>query len=117
MIRLVKYLILFVIAVGLITVAMANRGPMTLQLLPEGIDNLLAPNMNMALTMPVFLVILATFLAGMLFGFIWEWLREHKHRATAKTERRERERLEQEVRKVAPPAKAGDDVLAILDGN
>ena len=115
MIRLIKYLILFVIAVVLITVAMANRGPMTLKLLPDGVDDLIG--LNMDLTLPVFLVILGTFLAGILFGFIWEWLREHKHRATAKTERRERERLEQEVRKVAPPAKTGDDVLAILDGN
>lgn len=114
MLRLIKYLVLFVIAVALITVAMANRGPMTLQLLPEGIASILGVNMN--LTMPVFIVILATFLAGLLFGFIWEWLREHKHRTTARVERRERERLEQEVKKVAPPAKTGDDVLAILDG-
>lgn len=115
MIRFIKYLILFVIAVVLITVAMANRGPMTLKLLPDGVDDLIG--LNMDLTLPVFLVILGTFLLGILFGFIWEWLREHKHRATAKTERRERERLEQEVKKVAPPAKTGDDVLAILDGN
>jgi uncharacterized integral membrane protein len=114
MLRLIKYLILFLIAVALITVAMANRGPMTLQLLPEGVASLFG--LNMDLTMPVFLVILGTFLLGLLFGFIWEWLREHKHRATAKVERRERERLEQEVKKVAPPAKSGDDVLAILDG-
>lgn len=114
MLRIVKYVILFVIAMGLITVAMANRGAMTLQLLPEGVASLFG--LNMDLTMPVFLVILGTFMAGLLFGFIWEWLREHKHRATAKTERRERERLEQEVNKVAPPAKTGDDVLAILDG-
>lgn len=115
MLRLVKYLILFIIAAGLITVAMANLGPMTLKLLPDGIGRLVG--LNMDLTMPVFIVILGTFLAGLLFGFIWEWLREHKHRATAKAERRERERLEQEVKKVAPPAKTGDDVLAILDGN
>ena len=115
MIRLIKYLILFVIAVVLITVAMANRGPMRLQLLPDGVDDLVG--LNMVLTLPVFIVILGTFLVGILFGFIWEWLREHKHRSTAKTERRERERLEQEVKKVAPPAKTGDDVLAILDGN
>lgn len=114
MLRLIKYLVLFVIAIVLITVAMANRGPMTVQLLPDGIASAVGLNMN--LSMPVFIVILGTFLAGLLFGFIWEWLREHKHRAAAKVERRERERLEQEVKKVAPPAKSGDDVLAILDG-
>ena len=114
MIRLLKYLILLAIAVVLVTVALANRGPMSLQLLPDGVANLLG--LNWTLTFPIFLVILGTFFAGMLFGFIWEWLREHKHRATAKVERRERERLEREVVKVSPPARDGDDILAILDG-
>lgn len=118
MFRLVKYLVLFVIAVALIVVAMANRGPITLKLLPEG---LMSPERAAALgvgdlTMPGFLLVMSIFFAGLLFGFIWEWLREHKHRSTAKVERRERERLEQQVNKIAPPTKDGDDVLAILDG-
>ena len=114
MIRIVKYLVLLLIAVVLVTVALANRGPMELQLLPDGIASL--AGINWTLSLPVFLVLVGTFFGGMLFGFIWEWLREHKHRATAKVERRERERLEREVRKVAPPARDGDDILAILDG-
>ncbi|MCG6882632.1 MAG: LapA family protein [Silicimonas sp.] len=114
MIRLFKYLILLVIAVALVTVALANRGLMELQLLPDGIASL--AGINWTLSFPVFLVILGTFFAGMLFGFVWEWLREHKHRATAKVERRERQRLEREVSKVSPPARDGDDILAILDG-
>lgn len=114
MLRLVKYFILFVIALVLIVVAMANLGPMTLRLLPAGLGEQIGWNRD--LTMPAFLVILGTFFSGLLFGFIWEWLREHKHRAKAKIEERERQRLEKEVKKVAPPAKHGDDVLAILDG-
>ncbi|MGR3515296.1 MAG: LapA family protein [Paracoccaceae bacterium] len=114
MLRLIKYFILFVIAVGLIILAMANLGPMTLQVLPTALGNQIGWNQD--LTMPIFLVILGTFFAGLLFGFIWEWLREHKHRVRAKMEGRERQRLEQEVHKVAPPTKTGDDVLAILDG-
>ncbi|MEM6387830.1 MAG: LapA family protein [Pseudomonadota bacterium] len=114
MLRLIKYLILAIIALVMIVVAMANLGPMTLRLLPEGLGAQIGWNRD--LTMPVFLVILGVFFAGMLFGFIWEWLREHKHRSKAKIEERERQRLEQEVKKVAPPAKAGDDVLAILEG-
>ncbi|MEL7150398.1 MAG: LapA family protein [Pseudomonadota bacterium] len=114
MLRLIKYLILFVIASVLIVVAMANLGPMTLQLLPTGLGDQIGWNQN--LTMPVFLVIMGTFFAGLLFGFIWEWLREHKHRSKAKVEERERQRLEQQVQKIAPPTRQGDDVLAILDG-
>ncbi|MEM7718354.1 MAG: DUF1049 domain-containing protein [Pseudomonadota bacterium] len=119
MLRFIKYIVLFVIAVALIVVAMANRGPMTLRLLPEGLmsaERAEALGLAMTLTMPGFLMVLCIFFTGLLFGFIWEWLREAKHRSTAKVERRERERLEKEVNKVAPPAKTGDDVLAILDG-
>ena len=112
--RLIKYIVLAIIAIGLVTVALANRGTMTLRLLPDGVADL--AGVNYELTFPIFIIILGTFLLGLLFGFIWEWLREHKHRATAKAEAKERQRLEQEVRKVAPPADTGDDVLAILDG-
>ncbi|MEO1537254.1 MAG: lipopolysaccharide assembly protein LapA domain-containing protein [Pseudomonadota bacterium] len=114
MLRYIKYFILFVMALVLITVAMANLGPMTLQLLPTGLGDQIGWNRD--LTMPVFLIILGTFFSGLLFGFIWEWLREHKHRSKARTEQQERQRLEQEVKKIAPAAKSGDDVLAILDG-
>ena len=119
MLRLIKYLVLFVIALALIVVAMANRGPMTLRLLPEGLmsaERAEARGVNLVLTMPGFLMVLCIFFAGLLFGFIWEWIREAKHRSTAKVERRERERLEQTVNKIAPPTKPGDAVLAILDG-
>ena len=112
--RVIKYIVLAAILIALVAVALANRGPMTLKLLPDEIAGLLG--LNYDLTMPVFVVILGTFLLGLAFGFVWEWVREHKHRAVARVDRRERERLEKEVRKVAPPADRGDDVLAILDG-
>ena len=112
--RLVKYLVLAIIAIALVTVALANREPMTLKLLPDEVAQLAGVNFDLSL--PVFIIILGTFLAGLCFGFVWEWLREAKHRATARAERKERERLEQQVQKTDPNAKSGDDVLAILDG-
>jgi len=112
--RLIKLLILAILAIVLVVVALANREPMTLQLLPESLSRL--AGLDLQITLPIFVVLLGAVLIGLALGFIWEWLREHKHRATAVTEHRERVRLEQEVRKVAPPAKSGDDILAILDG-
>lgn len=111
--RLIKLLILAVLGVGLVVIALANREPMTLQLLPAELSRL--AGVQWEITLPIFIVIIAAVLAGLALGFIWEWLREHKHRATAVAERRERQRLEQQVQKVSPPAKPGDDVLAILD--
>lgn len=115
MIRVIKYIILAAMAIALVTVSMANRDPMTLTLLPNELASPL--NFNFEITAPGFVIILLTFIAGLTFGFIWEWLREHRQRTTAKAEHRQLVELEQEVKKNAPPATDnGDDVLAILDG-
>ena len=68
------------------------------------------------ITLPLFIVILAGLVIGLLIGFVWEWLREHKHRAEATRQRREKERLKQEVsRDRTRRAGQGDDVLALLE--
>ena len=112
--RLIRMIILAALAIVLVTIALANRDPLTLRLLPEDLARLVG--FSWEITLPVFAVLLAAVLAGLALGFVWEWVREHKHRATAVTERRERERLEQEVKKVAPSSDTGDDVLALLEG-
>ena len=112
--RLIKYLVLLIIAVGLVTVALGNRDAMTLRLLPDAAAELL--NFNASVTLPIFVVILGTFLLGIFFGFIWEWIRESRQRSVARAEHRELERLEKEVKRQAPSEKTGDDILAILDG-
>lgn len=112
--RIIRYIILAVIAIVLITVALANRGPLTLRLLPESLEGLLG--LSWQITLPAFAILLIAVLAGILLGFVWEWVREHKHRSAATTERKERERLEREVKKAAPRSDTGDDVLALLDG-
>jgi uncharacterized integral membrane protein len=112
--RYIRYLVLGVIAVVLITVAVANRGPLTLRLLPEELTGLFG--FSWQVTLPAFLILLGAVLVGVLLGFVWEWVREHRFRAEAIAERKERERLERELKKTAPPAKRGDDVLALLEG-
>lgn len=112
--RYIRYLFLAVIGICLLVVALANRGPVTLRLFPDEIAEFagFAPEISL----PVFLVILSGIVAGLLIGFVWEWLREHKHRSTAATERRERVRLEHEVKRLkGPDERGGDDIIAILD--
>ena len=112
--RYVRYLVLGVIAIVLITVAVANRGPLTLRLLPAELEGLFG--LSWQVTLPAFLILLAAVLVGVLLGFVWEWIREHRYRAEAVHERKERERLEREVKKTAPPRQEkGDDVLALLE--
>ena len=114
--RYIRYAILAVIAICLITVALANREPVTLNLMPQGLMDLLRyPAELNSISLPLFVVIFAGLIGGILLGFVWEWLREHKHRAEAVTQRREKEKLAREVAKMKKDASNGDEVLALLE--
>ncbi len=112
--RYIRYLFLATVGLILLIVALANRGPVTLTVLPEELAAF--AGWNAQITLPIFAVILASIVVGLLIGFVWEWMREYKHRAAASHHRRERERLEKEVDRLKTPADgSGDDVLALLD--
>ncbi len=112
MLRFIKLLILLAIMVVIVTLALANRGPVTLNLMPEGLSQIT----QVSVQVPMFAVILAAALAGLLLGYILEWLREHKHRRLAAQKRREAERLAREVEALKKKHMSPEDeVLAILD--
>jgi putative membrane protein len=53
---------------------------------------------------------------GILVGFVWEWLREHRHRAAAKTNHREAKKLEREVEALRGKKNEGrDEILALVE--
>ncbi len=112
--RYLRYAFLGVLAICLITVALANRDPVVLALLPGPLAELLG--VSVSVTLPLFAVIYAAIAAGLLIGFFWEWLREGKHRAEASRRRREVRQLEREVRRVKGERdKDKDEVLALLE--
>lgn len=111
--RLIRYLVLALIGLALLVIASANRAPVSLHLLPGEMTAYVGRNWTVDL--PLYLVILGSVAVGILLGFVWEWLREHKHRATATRHRREATRLSREVAKLKQ--QPDDDVLALLDKN
>jgi lipopolysaccharide assembly protein A len=114
MIRFIRYLFLALLAIGLLTVAIANRDPVTLQALPQDMGLFLG--LSWSLQLPLFLVMFGGIGVGLLIGFFWEWARESKHRATASTKAREVARLEREVTKLrSVQAGPEDEVLALLE--
>jgi lipopolysaccharide assembly protein A len=114
MIRSFRYIVLVVMAILLLTVAMANRTGVTVRLLPEDLAAFFGG--TWALEMPLFLALFGGVVAGLLIGFVWEWVRESKHRVTASSKTRDVARLERELavlRDTKP--EAVDDVLALLE--
>jgi lipopolysaccharide assembly protein A len=114
--RYLRYVFLALLAICLLIVALANREPVTLTLLPKELATF--AGFDFSISLPMFLVIFGGIVAGVMIGFVWEWFREHKHRAEAATQRRERERLEREVHRLKPASeRQQDDVLALLEGS
>ena len=112
--RYLQYLILGFIASGLVIIALANRANVILTLIPEGLGGLIG--FNVRVQVPLFIVIFFGLGGGLLIGFVWEWLREMKHRNAAKSEHRQVVRLEREVTELkTATAKEQDDVLALLN--
>jgi uncharacterized integral membrane protein len=115
MIRLLRLVFLGLMGLCLLVLALANRAPVELRLLPGDLAAL--TGLTWAVELPLFLVIFAGIIAGVLIGFVWEWFREHGHRATASQKAREVARLERELavlrdQSSVPPK---DEVLALLD--
>lgn len=114
MIRYLRIILLALLGLFLLTVALANRPPVVIKALPDDLAAFFGVVWQMEL--PLFLIIFAGIVIGLLIGFIWEWLRETKIRSTASTKTREVTRLERELATMRDATSLpSDDILALLD--
>jgi len=111
--RYIRLAFLALLALVLLTLALANRGDVTLSLLPPDLAEL--TGLQASLTVPVFAVIFGGIAFGLVLGFVWEWLREHRYRSAAARSTREAGKLKREVERLRETPKHRDDVLALLD--
>jgi uncharacterized integral membrane protein len=114
MVKYLRYLLLAVVAICLVTFALANRTLVPVHVLPTDLAMLVG--VDMGLTVPVWMVLLAGLVIGLVLGFVWEWLREHRHRAAARTGKKQVQRLERELAVMKDASSVPqDDVLALLN--
>jgi len=112
--RYLRYGFLALLAVVLVSVALANRDMVILRLLTD--DAAAVIGVQNTVTLPLFLVIFISIVAGILIGFVWEWFREHKQRVVANVNRKDKDRLERELRRLKKSeGTQEDDVLALLE--
>lgn len=114
--KTLRYAFWALIALCLIIVGLANRDAVTLRAMPEPLAQLLGVPADISL--PLFVVIFLGVGAGLVIGFMWEWLREYHIRADARGKTRQVETLRREVdqlRGAAAGATSKDDVLALLE--
>lgn len=113
--KTIVYAFWAIVGLCLILVGLANRGIVTVRAMPEALAGLfgLSPDIDL----PLFVVIFLSVGAGLLIGFLWEWVREHRIRAESRARAREVDALRREVASLrAEKARDdGDEVLALLD--
>ncbi|MGJ8621400.1 MAG: lipopolysaccharide assembly protein LapA domain-containing protein [Yoonia sp.] len=114
--KTIRYAFWAIVGLCLILIGLANRDFVTVRAMPEAVGDFfgLSPDMDL----PLFVVIFISVGAGLMIGFLWEWLREHRIRAEAHSKARENASLKREVdqlRGAAAGAKHDDDVLALLE--
>ncbi|SEK43523.1 LapA family protein [Roseovarius nanhaiticus] len=114
--RYIRYASIAIFALALILIALANRVYVPVRLVPDELSGFTA--LNPAHEVPLFVVIFGAILAGLVLGFIWEWIREAGERAAAARQAREMQRLRAEIKRLKAEKHEGkDEVLALLDGN
>ena len=111
--RYIRWVVLSALAIALVTIALANREAMTVRLLPEAVEGLFG--FSWQITLPIFVVLVIAMGAGVLLGFVWEWVRTHRHRSAAAGDRRARQELEQQVKATHPPKGEKDEILALVE--
>lgn len=114
MLRFIKLTIATIVMLAIVLVAVANRELVTVKLLPDPISEVLG--LTYAVTLPLFIILLAAVLIGLLLGYLIEWIRERKHRREVTIKARELSKLETEIQKMKKDSGSQeDDVLALLN--
>ena len=114
--KTIRYSFWAIVGLCLILIGLANRDMVTVRAMPEALGDLLGLSPDIQL--PLFVVIFAGVGAGLMIGFFWEWMREHRIRSEARSKTREVQSLKREVDQLkgqAAGAKSDDDVLALLE--
>ena len=121
--KYLRYALLALVLLLCVTVALANREPVTLALWPDTVSAFLG--FGYALTLPLFAIVGLAAGLGLVLGLVWEWLRERSVRVEAKQNRRELDRIRADQPAAAAPAApttqaarnaaAREQVLAILE--
>lgn len=111
----IRYAFWAVVGLLLVLVGLANRDFATVRAMPPAFADMLGISPDVSL--PMFIIIFVSVGVGLLIGFLWEWLREHRLRTDGRKQAREVNKLKREMdalksEHVGPE----DEVIALLDG-
>jgi len=109
--RILKLILLAVMALFIIMLVIANRETVTVQLLPAEFGFV----SDWSQRMPLAVVMIGLATGGFALGWFWEWMRDQRTRTVARQRGRKIVKLEREVDTLRrDTGHEEDDVLALL---
>ena len=111
--RLLRTLFLIFLAIILVVISIANNENVSLYLLPTDLSSLMGTTIS--INIPLFVVFFSGIFIGLIIGFLWEWLREHKFRVEANLNEKRLSRAEAKLSEMRTKDNKGDDVLTLLE--
>ena len=88
---------------------------MDIRILPSELEGFLGG--GMILSIPIFVLFLCGVIFGLLVGFVWEWIREMKHRSASSRKSKELAKVENELSQLKRESGQNEDEILLLLNN
>ena len=88
---------------------------MDIRILPSELAGFLGD--GMIFSIPIFVLFLCGVIFGLFVGFIWEWIREMKHRSASSRKSKELAKVENELSQLKRESGQNEDEILLLLNN
>ncbi len=88
---------------------------MDIRILPSELEGFLGG--GMIFSIPIFVLFLCGVIFGLFVGFVWEWIREMKHRSASSRKSKELAKVENELSQLKRESGQNEDEIMLLLNN
>lgn len=88
---------------------------MDIRILPSELEGFFGD--GMIFSIPIFVLFLCGVIFGLFVGFVWEWIREMKHRSASRRKSKELAKVENELNQLKRDSGQNDDEVLLLLNN
>ena len=88
---------------------------MDIRILPSELEGFLGG--GMIFSIPIFVLFLCGVIFGLFVGFVWEWIREMKHRSASSRKSKELFKVENELSQLKRESGQNEDEIMLLLNN
>jgi lipopolysaccharide assembly protein A len=113
--RYIRVIFLTCLSTIILTLAIANREFVDIRILPSELEGFFGD--GMIFSIPIFVLFLCGVIFGLFVGFVWEWIREMKHRSASSRKSKELVKVENELNQLKRDNEQNDDEVLLLLNN